>query len=180
MLLSGSLLAHANKTIYREDWLLNTHDQMILVFLRSTLKHKGDQTFAAKLWNNLPLHIRTTPILANFQTCFKTNAYSMTFRPGWLNFCFNFVQFFWLIFLKMVHTTCQSHRTVANVILILPGKQHVPHVFPAPGHRERLMSQHLLNVIRLSWTSECHESMPHFCMKSFPSMTIASHHILIS
>ncbi|KAF7655637.1 hypothetical protein LDENG_00053100, partial [Lucifuga dentata] len=54
---------------------LRTADQMFLVILRSKFKLKGDCAFAVaapKLWNSLPLHIRTMPSLISFKLWLKS------------------------------------------------------------------------------------------------------------
>lgn len=62
---------------------LRSADQMLLAVPRSRLKHRGDPCFhatACKLWNKLPLHFRTSPLLETFKTHLKTHFYSLAFN----------------------------------------------------------------------------------------------------
>lgn len=59
---------------------LRSAEQMLLAVQRSRLKLRGDGAFtvaAAKLWNNLPLHIRSSATLR------QTDFYSPAFKPHW-------------------------------------------------------------------------------------------------
>ncbi|KAF7646044.1 hypothetical protein LDENG_00194380, partial [Lucifuga dentata] len=61
---------------------IRSADQMLLVVLRSRFKLKGARAFvvaAPKLWNSLPLHIRTAPSLITFKSWLKTYLFSLAF-----------------------------------------------------------------------------------------------------
>ncbi|KAF7644017.1 hypothetical protein LDENG_00229470, partial [Lucifuga dentata] len=54
---------------------LRSADLLLLVIPRSRLKLKGNRAFAGaapKLWNSLPLHIRTASTLLTFKSWIKT------------------------------------------------------------------------------------------------------------
>lgn len=56
---------------------LRSNDQLLLVVPRSSLKCKGDRGFsfaAPRLWNNLPLSVKTCPSLGVFQSALKYGA----------------------------------------------------------------------------------------------------------
>ncbi len=63
----------------RAQW---STDQMLLDVPWSRLRLRGDRAFIVaglKLWNSLPLHIRTSPTLDIFKSCLKTYFYSLAF-----------------------------------------------------------------------------------------------------
>ncbi|KAF7651608.1 hypothetical protein LDENG_00107300, partial [Lucifuga dentata] len=70
-------------TLHTPTRSLRSADQMLLVVSSSRLNHRGDRAFAVadpRLWNNVPLHIRTSSTLGNFKTHLKTHFYSLAFR----------------------------------------------------------------------------------------------------
>lgn len=69
-------------TWYSPPRFLRSADQMLLVVHRSRIKHRGHRAFAVtapKLWNTLPLHIRSSPTLDTFKSHLKTHFYSLAF-----------------------------------------------------------------------------------------------------
>jgi len=61
---------------------LRSNDQLLLMVPRSRLKCKGDLAFsvaAPRLWNDLPLSVKSCPSLGVFQSALKTYLFSLAF-----------------------------------------------------------------------------------------------------
>ncbi len=65
---------------------LRSSSQFLLSVPRSHFKTKGDRAFAVaapRLWNSLPLHIRSSPSISLFKSALKTHFYSVCFNSVW-------------------------------------------------------------------------------------------------
>ncbi len=61
---------------------LNSNDQLLLMVLRSRLKCRGVWAFsvaAPRLWNALPLSIKSSATLGAFQSALETHLFSLAF-----------------------------------------------------------------------------------------------------
>uniref|UniRef100_A0A8C5I3C7 Reverse transcriptase domain-containing protein n=1 Tax=Gouania willdenowi TaxID=441366 RepID=A0A8C5I3C7_GOUWI len=71
--------------IYRPQRALRSEGQLQLVVPKANRKTKGDRAFSVvgpKLWNALPLHIRTAPTVECFKSRLKTHFYSLAFSTA--------------------------------------------------------------------------------------------------
>ncbi len=62
---------------------LRSSDQRLLTVHRARLTMRGDRDFsmiAPKLWNSLPLYIRTAKTLSDFKAKLKTHLFSLAFN----------------------------------------------------------------------------------------------------
>ncbi len=62
---------------------LRSNDQLHLMVPRSRLKCKGDRAFsvaAPRLWNDLPLSVKSSPTLPVFQSVLKTHLFALAFE----------------------------------------------------------------------------------------------------
>ena len=62
---------------------LRSADQMVLKVPLTRLKLKGDRAFsvaAPRLWNTLPLAVRTAPTMTGFKSKLKTHLFSLAFQ----------------------------------------------------------------------------------------------------
>ncbi len=62
---------------------MRSNDQLLLMVPRSFLKCKGDRAFsvaAPRLWNDLPLSVKSSPTLGVFQSVLKTDLFSLAFE----------------------------------------------------------------------------------------------------
>ncbi len=62
---------------------LQSSSQFLLSVPRSHFKTKGDRAFAVaapRLWNSIPLHIRSSPSISLFKSALKTHFYSVSFN----------------------------------------------------------------------------------------------------
>lgn len=69
--------------IYTTVRELRSEGQLQLVVPRARLKTRGDRAFSVvgpRLWNALPLHIRTAPTVECFKSRLKTHFYSLAFN----------------------------------------------------------------------------------------------------
>ncbi len=69
--------------VYQSSRSLRSNDQLLLMVPRSRLKCRGDRAFsvaAPRLWNALPLSIRSSPTLGVFQSALKTHLFSLAFE----------------------------------------------------------------------------------------------------
>ena len=69
--------------IYTPARTLRSEGQLQLVVPKSRLKTRGDRAFSVvgpKLWNALPLHVRTAPTVECFKARLKTHFYSLAFN----------------------------------------------------------------------------------------------------
>uniref|UniRef100_A0A8C5G1I7 Reverse transcriptase domain-containing protein n=1 Tax=Gouania willdenowi TaxID=441366 RepID=A0A8C5G1I7_GOUWI len=69
--------------IYRPPRALRSEGQLQLVVPQANRQTKGDRAFSVvgpKLWNALPLHIRTAPTVECFKSRLKTHLYSLAFN----------------------------------------------------------------------------------------------------
>lgn len=93
--------------LYEPSLSLRSSDKLLLVVLKTSLKLRGDQTFAVaapKLWNKLPLHLRHCLCL---NRCLKANS----FRSLWhsltcclsLSFLFPNCSYLWFYFFLYIH-----------------------------------------------------------------------------
>ncbi len=68
--------------VYKPLRSLRSQDKGALFVPRTKLKRRGDRAFAVaapKLWNNLPLHIRSAPTLGSFKSRLKMHFHSIAF-----------------------------------------------------------------------------------------------------
>ncbi len=68
--------------VYQSSRSLRSNDQLLLMVPRSRLKFRGDRAFsvaAPRLWNALPLSIRSSPTFGVFQSALKTHLFSLAF-----------------------------------------------------------------------------------------------------
>ena len=71
--------------IYTPARSLRSESQLLLVEPRTKCKTRGDRAFSVagpRLWNTLPLHIRTAPTLECFKSRLKTHFYSLAFNTS--------------------------------------------------------------------------------------------------
>ncbi len=69
--------------VYQSSRSLHSNDQLLVMVPRSRLKCRGDRDFsvaAPRLWNGLPLSIRSSPTLGVFQSALKTHLFSLAFE----------------------------------------------------------------------------------------------------
>ena len=62
--------------------VLRSTTQMSLAVPQTSLKTKGDRAFsviAPKLWNSLPLHVKSSPTVESFKSSLKTHLFSIAF-----------------------------------------------------------------------------------------------------
>ena len=68
--------------VHQPSRALRSGSQMVLEVPRSSLKTKGDRAFsvaAPKLWNALPVNVRTANSLSTFKTQLKTYLFTLAF-----------------------------------------------------------------------------------------------------
>ena len=83
---------------------LRSADQLLLTEIKTKKRSRGDRAFAAaapKLWNALPLFIRSSPSIAAFKTSLKTHFYSL---PS--SFILNCVFFGQVCFVLLLFFNC--------------------------------------------------------------------------
>lgn len=70
-------------SIHNPSRSLRSRDHHLLAVPRSRLKRRGDRAFAVvgpKLWNTLPLHVKSASTLAEFKSLLKTHFFSNAFN----------------------------------------------------------------------------------------------------
>ncbi|KAL3056624.1 hypothetical protein OYC64_019162 [Pagothenia borchgrevinki] len=67
---------------YTPTRALRSADQLLLIVPKTRLKTRGHRAFAAagpRLWNTLPLHVRSAQTLGVFKSTLKTHFFSLAF-----------------------------------------------------------------------------------------------------
>ncbi|KAL3059775.1 hypothetical protein OYC64_014385 [Pagothenia borchgrevinki] len=82
--LNGLAPAYIAKLLHRYTpaRALRSADQLLLIVPKTRLKTRGDRAFAAagpRLWNTLPLHVRSAQTLGVFKSSLKTPFFSLAF-----------------------------------------------------------------------------------------------------
>ncbi len=93
---------------------LRSSNQVLLDVPRARLKNKGDRAFsvvAPKLWNSLPVHIRTAQSVGIFKSFLKTYLFSLAFILSWVETLWRFtvfILFVWELF-RTLWSTLVNH-----------------------------------------------------------------------
>lgn len=93
--------------IYTPARALRSEGWFQLVVPKTRLKTRGDRAFSVvwpRVWNALPLHVRTAPTVECFKSRLKTHFYSLAFNTAWV--VWSSVFYFFIILIILSHLFC--------------------------------------------------------------------------
>ncbi len=94
-------------TVHNPVRSLRSQTTRMLWVPRTRLKCRGDRAFSVagpKLWNTLPLSLRTAYTVSEFKWLLKTHLFSCAFNDRWLG-CFKVIWIL-LLYLSLCNTNC--------------------------------------------------------------------------